>query len=231
MESSRPAHSIKIPKPGKWPGKMDSFRLVKPYVKYHFWDLFSVYAISLVSTIILRLLTSTIFSHRIVASLVTELLFFLLQTFFGTAIIAMYFAYLKNEDFTLKDAFKIASERFLSMAGLTVVTGVILLASFLALIIPFFIVFPRLYLAPYFLISHNLTVNEAIAASWETTRGNAMKVYGLWVIQVGLLLLCITVIGIPFAIYWYVINRGSFALLTLHLAQPAGHSRAAAKAS
>lgn len=59
---------------------------------------------------------------------------------------------------------------------LGLLVGLILLGSLLLLIVPFFIVLPRVVLAPYFLIDRNLDVIDALRASNEAYK----QYHGVW---------------------------------------------------
>ena len=87
--------------------------------------------------------------------------------------------------------------------------GAILVASFIALIVPFFFIAPRLVNVGYFILDKNMGVMDALKASWNTTDKNVGKVYGIVGAYIAYSLLFITIIGIPFAIYFIVMYSAS----------------------
>ncbi len=96
---------------------------------------------------------------------------------------------------------------------LGIVSGLVLVASFIALIIPFFIVAPRIALSPYFLIDKNMGPIEALKASWAITQGHAGKVWGIIGANIAFALLILTLIGIPVAIYLLFMYSAALAVL------------------
>lgn len=84
---------------------------------------------------------------------------------------------------------------------LSILISLALFGSFIALVIPFFFVLPRLVLAPYYLIDQKLDPVEAFKASWNQTKGHSAKVWGIIGVNILMALLVLTIIGIPVAIY------------------------------
>ena len=54
-----------------------------------------------------------------------------------------------------------------------------------------------------------MDVMDALKASWNTTEGNVGKVYGIVGVYIVFSLLFITIIGIPFALYFFVMYAAS----------------------
>ncbi|MEI9913406.1 MAG: hypothetical protein WDN66_00070 [Candidatus Saccharibacteria bacterium] len=106
------------------------------------------------------------------------------------------------------------------MVGLVLVLYVVIIASLVFFIVPFFFVLPRVCLAPYFFIYGDLKVGEAIAASWHSTKGHSKSIYGILIINVALALLFITIIGIPLRFTLELLTQDPLALFVLYLSQP-----------
>ncbi len=102
---------------------------------------------------------------------------------------------------------------WLKMIGLYILVGLTTVLSILLLIIPFFFVYPRLVLAFYFLADKNMGVIEAYKASWNNTKGHIGKVWGIIGASIAMALLSITIIGIPFSIYFLIMYSAAFAVL------------------
>lgn len=221
MNNEAPARSIKIPKRDEWPGTIGAYKTVEAYLKPQVWNLISVFGMLLIFDIIIDIALGPNRLHeKVMSLLIGDVLSLIVWSFFKATLKIMYFSFFSNKDMTLSEALGKTRHYFLPMLGLSFITLVVLMASFIFFVVPFFFILPRIYLAPYFLIKNDIPVNQAIASSWHSTKGNVSKVYGIIVINVLLFLLCITIVGIPFAIYLGMINSGSFALLTLYLSQP-----------
>jgi hypothetical protein len=210
---------IDVPKPGNWPGAFESFKLVKPHIKPQIWNFVSVIGLSIAVLLLLDIVFSIVFKNTFMNTALKDLASLLIGSFMEAVIITMFFASLRGDEFTLQTAINYGLQRLLKMIGLIFIMYVIMLVSFILLVIPLFFVAPRVLLAPYYLILNDCTVGEALAASWHSTKGQYKNVYGIIGIQVLVALAFITIVGIPFAIYWGIINSGSFALLTLYLSQ------------
>lgn len=211
--------SIHVPKVGDWPGAFDAYKLVKPYIKPRIWDILAAAGLGILAAIVVDVVLGSIFKHSFVDVVLTELAGLAAGAFIQAAIITIYFASLKGDQLTFNGAVNYGFNRLLPLLGLLIVVDVILIVSFVLLIVPFFLILPRIYIAPFFLIYNDCTISEALAASWHLTRGHSGEVYGIIGINLLLGLLCLTIIGIPFAIYWGVINYGSFALLVMSLSE------------
>ncbi len=153
---------------------------------------------------------------------------FILGGLFASASILAYLASIKGETISIKEALSKALDFWLRMLGLYVVIALSLVGSLLLFIVPFFFVLPRLILANYFLIDRDMGVMEAYKASWHAAKGHSSKVWGVIGANIAMALLMITIIGIPFAVYFLFMYSAALALLYKHIA---GQHRAAAKAN
>lgn len=95
----------------------------------------------------------------------------------------------------------------------------VLFGALLLLIVPFFIVLPRLLLTPYFLVDKNMGPLEAIRASWASSKGNVGKLWGIIGATLAMTLLVITIIGIPFALYFIFMYSAAYAVLYEYITQ------------
>jgi uncharacterized membrane protein len=104
----------------------------------------------------------------------------------------------------------------------TLLNLVIYTVSLLLFVVPFFFVLPRMILVPYFVIDQEMGPIEAVKSSWHATKGNVGKTWGIIGASFAMILLCLTIIGIPFAIYFVVMYSAAPALLYeyLHENQP-----------
>ncbi len=220
MENYTDLYKVGIPKPNKWPGVFGSYKLVKPNIKIGIWNIFSVIGLGVIFLIIAEFIFSAFFHQKLTITILVDIVEYIAGAFMQVSIIYLYFNYLNGREVKLSETLHYGYSHVLKMIGLLIVMSVVLIASLIFLIVPFFYILPRIYLAPYLLVADNLKVNQAIGSSWHLTKNNSKKVYGIIGINLLLALLFLTFIGIPFAIYWGVINSASFALLTLYLLQP-----------
>jgi hypothetical protein len=93
-----------------------------------------------------------------------------------------------------------------------ILTIVSLAIALVLLIIPFFILLPRLALVNYFIVDQGFGPIEAYKASMSATKGNATNIWSIYLAQFVIALLAITIIGLPFSIYFYLMYSGSFAI-------------------
>jgi hypothetical protein len=103
---------------------------------------------------------------------------------------------------------------------------IIALGSFLLLIVPFVLIFPRIIFAPYLVVDKHLGPIEAFSKSWELTKGHNGKVWGLVGVYIAFCLLLITIIGIPFAIYFLFIYSAAIYVLYEFLMKQSGGASA-----
>jgi hypothetical protein len=146
---------------------------------------------------------------------------FLLNTLGAVAYVLIYMAGVRGEKVELGDVISRSFPYWLKMIGLGIVVGVTLVVSLLLLIIPFFFVLPRLTLAHYYLVDKNMDIMEAYKASWAATKGSAGKAWGIIGAAILMALLSITIIGIPFSIYFLIMYSGAFAVLYSYLSKKA----------
>jgi len=128
-----------------------------------------------------------------------------------------YVAGVRRQKLSFGPALKAALPLWPKMIVLNILVSLSLGLSFLLLVIPFFFVWPRLMLAPYLLVDQKLGILEAYKASWHQTKGHASKVWGIIGATTAMGLLVLTIIGIPFAIYFLIMYSSAIAVLYEYL--------------
>lgn len=68
---------------------------------------------------------------------------------------------------------------FWKLLGLGICMAVLLGVSLLLFIVPFFIVLPKVFMAPYLLVDKNLGIGEALRQSFALSKGNVGAIYGV----------------------------------------------------
>jgi hypothetical protein len=186
--------------PSEWPGAFAGFKQVRPTIKKVWLTIFLVYlGYGVISGIIGSILKNTI---------INNLLSLILGTLVAGTLLSIYYAVLRHEDTSASVAFKNATSKFLSLLVVSIAVYFICFLSFIALIVPFFFIAPRVMFAPYLVIGEGLDIGDSISKSWSMTKGHLGKIYGLWGLMILISLLLLTVIGIPFAVYWLIIAYG-----------------------
>ncbi len=142
-----------------------------------------------------------------------NLLSLIVGSILGTALILLYLAGIRRQRLSFGETFSKSLPLLLKMIGLYILVALSLIASLILLIIPFFIVMPRIVLAQYYLVNKNMGIIEAYKASWASTKGYATKVWGIIGVSVLMLVLMLTIIGIPVAIYLLIMYAAAMAVL------------------
>ncbi len=137
----------------------------------------------------------------------------LVQSFAMAASAFAFMAGVKGKRVEIADTIKTGGNYFFKSLGLNVLVSLSLIGSFLLLIVPFFFVLPRLLLANYYLVNEDLSIIDAYKASWNETKGHSGKVWGVLGASLLMALLMITVIGIPFAVYFLLMYSAATAVL------------------
>lgn len=189
--------------PDTWPGAKGVYKYSKQAVKINLLTIVAVYLFGVVVSAVLR---SALKSVGGILSIVIDSLT-------TAAITITFLAGLKKQEISIGDSLSQAVPYWLRMIGLSLLIGVTALVSILLLIIPAFFVIPRLVLATYFLVDKNMDIMGAYKASWNATKGHVGKVYGILGINIAFVILMVTIIGIPFSIYFIVMYSAATAVL------------------
>jgi len=200
--------------PDTWPGAFGVYKYSKQAVKLNIGTLILIWVINFAVSIILEAVLKN----------VGQAIVLVLSSLLTAAYTLTYLAGIRGERRSVGEALSAAMPLWLKMIALNLLVGISVALSLLLLIIPFFFVLPRLSLATYFLVDKNMGVLEAYKASWAATKGNVGKVWGIIGATIAMVLLMITIIGIPFAIYFLIMYSAAMAVLYVFLgkAQPAG---------
>jgi uncharacterized membrane protein len=189
--------------PPSWPGGFGLYKYSRDAVKYNFWVLAGIWLLSAVVNSVLRsLLKDT-----------GDLIGFIFSAFFTVAFTSVYIASVRRKKVEFGDELSKSLSYWLKMIGLMILISLALVGSFILLIIPFFFVLPRIVLATYYLVDQNLGPVEAFQASWNATNGYALKIWGVIGAAVAMGVLVVTIIGIPFAIYFLVMYSAVYAVV------------------
>ena len=189
--------------PTEWPGAFGIYKYSKQAVKFN------------LGTILLLGLGSIVFSSATEWKLgfAGQIISLVAGALFTASLTLAYLAGSRKQKLPLEASIKKGWPYLLNMVLYTILVTLIAFGSLLLLIVPFFIVLPRLVLANYFLIDKKLGPWESIKASWTASQGHASKVWGIFGVNMLMILLIFTIIGIPVAIYLLIMYSGALAVL------------------
>jgi len=188
----------KIPK--EWPGAYGLYKYSKQAVQPNLWNI-----VGLLNMVFRNLKN------------IGGVLQFLLAAYYGAALVFIWLAGTQGKVKSVQDSLKDTYPVFIKYLVLQILVGLLIGASLLLLIIPFFFVYPRLALAQYYLIDKKMGIMDAINASWNNTKGYSVKVWTVTLAAISMALLALTIIGIPFAIYFLVMYSAAMAVLYKHI--------------
>jgi hypothetical protein len=203
-----PAPEVINPIPTEWPkGTFGLYKYSKAAVKPNVWTLVGLYVIIAVVNVSLQAVLKR--PEKTIASIVSLV--------FELAIVHVLFAGIRGQRMSIGQSFsKLSPMLFLKYLVNNIVVNLLLAVSFLLFVVPFFFVLPRLILAPFMLVDKNLGPIEAIGASWRLTKGHVGKIYTIIAAFIAMALLCITIIGIPFAIYFLIMYSATLPIAYLY---------------
>jgi hypothetical protein len=201
--AAAPAPEASLPSvPDNWPGTFGLYQYSKQAVK-----------VNIGAIVILWILQAIISGSSFKLHQTGDLLSLIIGSLLTTAAILLYLAGINRQKLSLGQALSQAVPLWLKMIGLNILLFLSFIVSFILLIVPFFFVAPRLSLANYFLVDKNMGILEAYKTSWSVMKGHSGKAWGIILLTIAIILLSLTIIGIPFSIYMYIMYSAAFAVL------------------
>ncbi len=194
--------------PTSWPGAFGLYKYSKPVVEANIWTLVFVGLLSLVASGV----AGALFKQNI-----GDLVSFIVGSLVAAANALIFLTSIRGHKIKTGDAIKKSVPFWLNMILLNLLVLAATISSILLFVIPFFFVFPRLVLANYYLVDKRMAPLEAFKASWNATKGQSSKVWGIIGANLAYCLLFVTIIGAPFAIYFLIMYSGAMALLYSYL--------------
>jgi len=207
---TKPVITETVPK--TWPGAFGAYQHSKLAVKTNLGAYIWLLVISIVASFIPNLFAGKN-GEMTPMYIAVQLLAAALSLILSAATVYLMIKNIKQQKVDVNEALSAGIAKFLPFLLLCIVLVVLLSISLLLLVVPFFLVLPRVYLAPYYLFDRDLSPMEAIKASWAETAGHVGKVWGIIGVNILIALLVVTIIGIPFAIYFGVLYSAADAVL------------------
>lgn len=84
-----------------------------------------------------------------------------------------------EKDLPAGETFRRGLKYLWRLVGLGICMALILGVSLLLLIVPFFIMLPKVFMAPYLLVDKNLGIGDALRQSFALSKGNSGAIYGV----------------------------------------------------
>lgn len=198
--------------PQTWPGAFGLYKHSKAAVMVNVWIIVLLYVLSFALSSAANVADRNSSTYAGI-SLVTGLV----NIWFEAALIITILSSVRRKPISFNTALQSGGTFFVKFFLQSLLIGLIAVVSFLLLIVPAFIILPRLTLAQYYLVDKNLGVVDSLKASWEATRGHVGKVWGIFGVNILIGLLFITFIGIPFAAYFGLMYSAAIAILYVWL--------------
>jgi hypothetical protein len=193
--------------PSEWPGGFGLYKYSKQAVLRNWVVLI---ALSVISGFLSIIANGFQGNTKNILVIVLELVTLVL----GVASVHVYLQSVKGEKTDVASALRFGFNLKLVVKLLLaqIVVALLLFVSLLLLLIPFFFVLPRLLLVSYYLIDKDLGPIEAVKESWNASKGHSMKLWSIVGAAIAMALLMLTVIGIPFALYFLFMYSAATAV-------------------
>ncbi len=202
-------NTTKIPQ--EWPGAFGIYTRSQKAVITNIGIIVILGLIPFAASIIFAIL----FNHDALEQTLVNIVSIILGPVFIIAILRG----IEGKKISLSDAFKDGVPFVLPYFLVSILVGLALLGSILALLVPFFFVMPRLLLAEYFVVDKKMNAIDAFRASWNETKGHSAKVWGIIGASIVMLLPVFTIVGIPVAIFLLVMYSASTGILYKYITQ------------
>lgn len=190
-----------------WPGAFGLYNTSKAAIKLNWVPLLLL----VLASLIISALGDIFFKGDI--QIVGDIISFIFSSLVSVSIYIVTLAGVRGKKVILGNVIKDSLPYWVPMILLTLLLIVISIVSFLVLIVPFFLIFPRLVLATYYLVDKNLDPIDSLKASWAATDGQLINIYGIIGANLAMALLIFTIVGIPFAFYFLFMYSAATALL------------------
>jgi len=195
-----------------WPGAFGIYKVSKQVVVLNIWTI-----VFLIIGYVAASLLGNLKFDSLVVGLLVQIIVLVVSIIYTTAMLIVLFSGVRNEKISISQSLKSSMTFLVRILFNSIIVGIMMFASILLFIIPFFFVFPRLVFTSFLIIDKNMGAVDSISASWEMSKGHVRKVYGIIGAVLVMALLSITIIGIPFSIYFIVMFSAAYTLLYLHI--------------
>jgi hypothetical protein len=199
-----------------WPGAFGIYQISKTAMTKNF-KTFIKLAISFGVFYILDIAINLSTRNNSGINVLVRTVFELLGILLSSTLIFSAIRSVGDETVSVGDAFSAVTSNAINIIITGIFVGVLAVLSILLLIIPAFFVIPRIYLAIYFVVDQKLGPIESIKTSWDVTKGNVGKVYGILGVGILIFLPIITVIGLIATVYFGFMYLAAPAVLYVYI--------------
>lgn len=216
-KSKKPASPKAKPNhiPAEWPKAFGLYKFSRDAVKVN-WE----------AILILVLLNFAISSICSKLGDVGSILSLITYSVFGVLLALEYLAGARAKRLPLGQVWqKAPALLYVKFFVVSIIVTAALVFSLFLLVVPFLFVLPRVLLVPYFLVDRNMGITEALRASWQAASGNSGKLWGIIGANIAMALLIVTIIGIPFAVYFLFMYSAALPIAYLFINGQQQHDR------
>ena len=197
---------------GAWPGAFGIFKQSRDAVMLNIWTVLGLGFASFAVGFGLEYLATALQAPRVAGQVVGNLL----SIWISVALITTYLASVRRKRISMDEALGGSLPLYINYFLLWIVLVVVLICSLLLFVVPFFFIYPRLVLAPYYLVDKKLGVMEALNVSWRESKDHLGKIWGIIGASLVFALLWFVLVGIYFSIMY----AAAFAILYLYVVRP-----------
>lgn len=185
-----------------WPGAFKIFKPSKRIVGFNFAVYIALSLTLLPISMIVGSVTAGL--HSRVVDIIFNVVIQLVSLLFTCATSVVLLLASESKLLSYTDALKQSYKIYARYLALSILTLLITIASLLLFVVPFFIVFPRIVLAQYFMIDQDMGAIDALKASWNQTSGHVGKLYGILGVNILMFLTIVPILTLPLTIYLLV---------------------------
>lgn len=198
--------------PHNWPGAFGLFKHSRAVMQVSISTFILLFILDIAVAIIPSLV-----EEKSMVFYVLNILTGILGVWFGSATIVALLASAKQRSISLNESLQSGLAMFGNYFLQSLLIGLIAIVSVLCLVVPAFIILPRLALAQFYLFDAKLSIVESLKASWHATRGHVSKIWGIFGITILMAVLFVTIVGIPVAFYLLFMYSAAYAVLYVWL--------------
>ena len=196
--------------PQTWTGPFGLFAYSKRAVMKNVW---AILALNILSIVVSSVDSINNYRHPDDFSPLSAVII-LISIWLSIALIMVYLAGVRSEKMSAPEAVSRALGVYLKVLGGTILTSILLVLSFLALIIPGLFVLPRLALVTYYIADRRLGPIAAIKTSWRETKGHSLKIWSVTAATVLFGVLIFVIVGVYLLFIYQAAMAVLYALIT-----------------
>jgi hypothetical protein len=148
---------------------------------------------------------------------ITEVISFIVSALISCAEIVTLLAGLRGKKIDFSSAFKLGFPMWGRMLLLNLLVGISVIGGLILLVVPGIWIALRLSLAQYYLVDRQMGVMDAYKASWNDTKGELGKIWGVIGVIILMVLPSLTIIGIIATVYLLFMFWPAMAMLYMYI--------------